>query len=77
MSRPQCPSVCHQFTFPLGHMWNDHSNSSVVYKTCVNSSREISTLSGCEPVSPSSATDSSSCEGISCTTLPEIARHLG
>ena len=37
----------------LGHMWNDHSNSSVVYKTCVNSSRKISTLSGCEPVSPS------------------------
>ena len=53
VSRPQCPSVCHQFTFSLGHMWNDHLNSSVVYKTCVNSSRKMSTVSGCEPVSPS------------------------
>ena len=41
MSRPQCPSVCHQFTLCLGHMWNDHLNSSVVYKTCVNSCRHF------------------------------------
>ena len=73
VSRPQCPSVCHQFTLSLGHMWNDHLNNSVVHKTCVNSCHKISSLSGCEPVSPSYATDSSSCEGISCTTLPEIA----
>ena len=72
VSRPQCPSVCHQFTLLLGHMSNDHLNSSVVYKTYVNSSHKISTLSGCEPVLPSSATDSS-CEGISCKTMPEIA----
>ena len=45
--------MCHQSTLSHGHMWNDHLKSPVVYKTCVNSSRKISTLSGCEPVSPS------------------------
>ena len=64
VSRPQCPSVCHQFTLLLGHMWNDHLNCSVVHRTCVNSTHTISILSGCETVLPSSATDSSSCETL-------------
>ena len=34
---------------------------------------KIPTLAGCELVSPSTPADSTSCDGISCTTLPEIA----
>ena len=78
MSRPQCPSVCHQFTLSLGHMWKDHLNSSVVHKTCVNSSRKMSTLSGCEPVSPSRMRlPVRAFPARHCQKSPISPRHLG
>ena len=78
VSRPQCPPVCHQFKPPFGHMWNDHLNSSVVYKTCGNSSRKISTLSGCEPVSLSRIRlPVKAFPARHCQTSPIPPRHLG
>ena len=72
VSRPQCPSVCHDFT------WNDHLNSSFVYNTCVNSFRKISTLSGCEPVSPSRIRlPVKAFNARHCQKSPISPRHLG
>ena len=76
VSRPQCPSACHQFTLSLG--WNDHLNSSVVHKTCVNSFRKFSTLSGCEPVSPSRIRlPVKAFPARHCQKSPISPRHLG
>ena len=78
VGRTQCPSVCHQFTLSLGHMWNDPLHSLVVYKTCVNSSRKMSTLSGCEPVSPSRIRlPVKAIPARHCQKSPISPRHLG
>ena len=72
---PVCVSPGHS---PLGHMWNDHLNSSVVCKTCVNSSRTISTLSGCEPASPSRIRLLvKAFPALHCQKSPISPRHLG
>ena len=55
VSRPQCPSVRHRLTLSLGHVWNDHLNSSLPTKIFVDTSHKISTHFGCDPNSPSSA----------------------
>ena len=73
MSRPQCQSVCHQFTLSLRHVWNHHLISSVA---CKNLRHLHSTKSPpSSDVTPSRrhlARCCPSAKNISCTTLPAI-----
>ena len=72
VSRPQCPSVCHQFT--LRKTFRCPQN----LQTCVNSSRKMSTLSGCEPVSPSRIRlPVKAFPARHCQKSPNSPRHLG